>query len=336
MGNPLFVAELSANHNGSLETARSLVRAAALAGAGAIKLQTYMPQTMTLDLEKFSVSANHSLWGGKRLYELYREAMTPWEWHSELFSLAYELGMLAFSSPFDRTAVDFLESLGCPIYKIASLETSDTDLISYASSTGKPLIISTGASELNEIHEAVKAATNGGCNDITLLVCTSSYPAKAVDAHVARISLLCNEFGTKVGLSDHTLGIGVSLAAIALGATVIEKHLTISRAEGGHDSAFSMEPNEFTQLVREGNQAFEALGNKEWKIQEAESESRRLRRSLFISKNVRKGEMATRDNVAALRPNLGGPISDLPMILGKRFNNDYQAGSKASIDCVEK
>ena len=331
---PFFVAEISANHRGSLETAHDLLGLASKAGADAIKLQTYKPETMTLDLEEFSISSDHQLWGGITLFQLYAEAMTPWEWHKELFEHANELGMQAFSSPFDHSAVDFLEELNCPVYKIASMETGDVDLISYVASKGKPMIISTGASTLDEIEAAVEAAEKAR-DKLTLLVCTSSYPAEAADAHVNRILTLREKFGVDVGLSDHTLGIGVSVAAIALGATVIEKHLTIKRSDGGHDAAFSLEPDEFKLLVDEGNKAHAALGNPEWSIQTSEAESRRLRRSLYIAKPVRKGELASRENVRALRPNTGGPIGDLKLMLGKRFKKDYKPGDSATTDCVE-
>jgi N-acetylneuraminate synthase len=329
-----FVAEISANHLGSLSRAHQLVEAASRVGANSIKLQTYEAETMTLNLSKFRVSSDHNLWGGVNLYQLYEEAMTPWEWHKELFLHASELGIEAFSSPFDRGAIDFLEELNCPIYKIASLETGDVDLISYAASTGKRMIISTGASTLKEIERAVEAAELVR-DKLTLLVCTSSYPAEPADAHVNRITTLREKFNVDVGLSDHTLGIGVSVAAIALGATVIEKHLTIKRSDGGHDAAFSLEPEEFKLLVEEGNRAHAALGSSEWSIQSSEAESRRLRRSLHIVKSVNKGEIATRENVKALRPNTGGPISDLQQILGKRFKSHFNAGDAATIDCME-
>ncbi len=331
----LYVAEISANHLGSLARAHQLVELAGESGADAIKLQTYKPETMTLAREEFSVSIEHQLWGGMTLFQLYAEAMTPWEWHKELFEHAKELGMKAFSSPFDHSAVDFLEELNCPIYKIASLETGDVDLISYVASKGKPIIISTGASTLDEIEAAVMAAQSVR-DKLTLLVCTSSYPAEAADAHVNRILTLREKFGVDVGLSDHTLGIGVSVAAIALGATVIEKHITIKRSDGGHDATFSLEPDEFRLLVEEGNKAHAALGNSEWSIQTSEAESRRLRRSLYIAKPVNKGEKASRENVRALRPNSGGPISDLSRILGKRFKKDFNPGEAATIDCVEQ
>lgn len=327
----MYVAEISANHLGSIDRALELVESAAKAGASAVKLQTYRPDTMTLDKREFAISESHSLWGGIGLYELYESAMTPWEWHEDIFERARKLNLIGFSSPFDRSAVDFLEGLNCPIYKVASMETGDTDLISYIASTGKPIIISTGASTLEEIGRAVEAAQEVR-DKLTLLVCTSSYPAVAADAHLKRIKTLKQEFGVEVGLSDHTLGIGVSVAAIALGATVIEKHLTLRRSDGGHDSAFSLEPNEFKMLVEEGEKAREALGNSEWSIQKSEAESRSLRRSLFIVKNVKLGEIATRENIKALRPNLGGPIQDFQKILGMRFIQDFPLGTAATID----
>jgi N-acetylneuraminate synthase len=331
---PFYVAEVSANHLGILNRAKQLVEIAGDVGASAVKLQTYKPETMTLENMKTVVSKNHSLWGGENLFKLYETAMTPWEWHPHLFDMAKKRNLIAFSSPFDRTAVDFLESLNCPMYKIASLETGDTDLISYIAETGKPMIMSTGASTLPEIEHAVKSADKIH-EKLTLLVCTSSYPADAKDAHLNRILTLREEFQVDVGISDHTLGIGVSVAAVALGATIVEKHLTVKRTDGGHDAAFSMEPDEFKLLVEEGNKAFTALGSSRWSIQESEAESRRLRRSLFIVKDVRKGEKATRDNIKALRPNLGGPIRDIEFILGRRFLDNFPSGTAATKDCVE-
>ena len=329
-----YVAEISANHLGSLDRAHNLIDLAAKAGASAIKLQTYKPETMTLPLDEFAISKNHELWGGVPLYQLYKEAMTPWEWHKELFEHAKELKLEAFSSPFDSSAVDFLESLNCQTYKIASMETGDVDLISYAASKGKRIIISTGASTLEEVENAVNAAENVK-EKLTLLVCTSSYPSDAADAHLKRIFTLKDKFKVDVGISDHTLGIGVSVAAIALGATVIEKHLTVKRSDGGHDAAFSLEPDEFKLLVEEGNRASAALGSSEWSIQKSEAESRKLRRSLFIVKSVKKGEIASRENIKALRPNMGGPIKNIEQILGKKFKSDFKAGEAATLDSVE-
>lgn len=313
----------------------TLIRLAAEAGADAVKFQTYRPETMALSHTNFSVSESHVLWGGIKLVDLYASAMTPWEWHSDLFNFARSLGLTPFSSPFDRTAVDFLENLECPMYKIASLETGDVDLIEYVASTNKPMIISTGASTLSEIAKAVEVAKDGGCRDLQLLVCTSSYPADPNDSHIKRIETLRREFEVEVGISDHTLGVGVALAAIALGASTIEKHITVRRTDGGYDAAFSMEPEEFRLLVNEGRTVRASLGSAEWNIQPSEQESRRLRRSLFIVQDVQKGEIATRQNICSLRPNLGGPISDIKQILGRPFNQDYKAGMAATLDCVD-
>ena len=324
-----FIAEVSANHLGSLERAKDIVMAAAKAGATSVKFQTYTANTMTLDLDlpEFKVSDDHILWGGRTLYSLYEEAHTPWEWHKELFELCRSLGLTPFSSPFDLTAVAFLESLDAPMYKIASLETGDHRLIRAVAETGKPLVVSTGATEWNEIEELVEVVAKAGNSELTLLVCTSSYPSDPADAHLRRIETLRNTFGVKVGLSDHTLGIGVSIGAIALGATAIEKHLTLRRSDGGADGAFSMEPEEFATLVKEGTSAALAMGNSEWSMQESEIESRRLRRTLYIVKAVSAGEIVTHENVKAIRPGAGCPPSLLPLLIGKRFLNSQIAGT---------
>lgn len=331
---PLFIAEVSANHLGSLERAKEIVRAAATAGAGAVKFQTYTADTMTLDLPQFAISNDHELWGGKRLHKLYDEAHTPWNWHVELFDLARSLGLIPFSSPFDLTAIDFLESINAPMYKIASMETGDHRLIRAAAETGKPIIISTGATEWTEIQELVEVVEATGNKDLTLLVCTSSYPSNPVDSHINRIQTLRNAFGCKVGLSDHTLGIGVSVAAIALGATAIEKHLTLKRSDGGADGAFSMEPQEFASLVQEGNIAAEARGSNEWNIQQSEKESRRIRRSLYIVQDVKENDLITHENVRAIRPGGGGEAKYLDQILGKRFKTNYPKGSPANLEII--
>lgn len=331
---PLFVAEISANHMGSLDRAHQLIDAAVDAGASAVKFQTYTPDTMTLNLEELAVSEDHELWGGRSLYSLYVEAMTPWEWHEELFAHCRERKVIPFSSPFDPTAVEFLESLGATMYKIASLETSDLKLIRLVGETGKPVIISTGATELTEIEDLVSTFMSTGNNDLTLLVCTSSYPAVPRDANIRRMELLRNKFGVKVGLSDHTLGIGVSLAAIALGASAIEKHITIDRSSGGVDSAFSMEPSEFAQLVEEGKSVAESLGSPEWKIQDSELESRRLRRSLYIVQDVRAGDLVTTENVRSIRPGGGAPPILLDELVGKRFVRNFPKGSPMSVEIV--
>jgi pseudaminic acid synthase len=332
-----FIAEVSANHLGSLERAKEIVRAAAAAGASSVKFQTYRADTMTLDLDlpEFKVSDDHTLWGGRSLYSLYEEACTPWEWHHELFELSRSLGVVPFSSPFDLSAVEFLESLGAPMYKIASLETGDHRLIAAVAETGKPLIISTGASEWNEIEELVEVVEKTGNRDLTLLVCTSSYPAEPIDSHLLRIKTLRESFGVKVGISDHTLGVGVSIAAIALGATVIEKHLTLRRTDGGADGAFSMEPQEFSVLVKEGTAAALALGDSKWSIQKSEKESRRLRRSLYLVQDVRAGDAVTHENVRAIRPGGGCPPKFISEMLGKKFLKDTNAGTPMDFALVD-
>lgn len=330
----MYIAEVSANHLGSLERARSIIKAAAHAGATAVKLQTYTAETMTLDLPTLRISDEHSLWGGKNLYQLYEEAHTPWEWHEELFELARSLNLAPFSSPFDLSAVEFLESLKVPMYKIASMETGDHALIRAVAETGKPIIVSTGATELDEIHELVDVIKSSGNTNFTLLVCTSSYPSYPRDSHINRIQTLRNIFKCKVGLSDHTLGIGASVAAIALGASAIEKHLTLRRSDGGADGAFSMEPEEFSMLVQEGNIARESLGNPEWSMQNSERESRRLRRSLYVVKDVHAGERITKENIRAIRPGQGIPPKYLRSVIGKTFNQDLALGTPLSFDFI--
>ena len=332
---PLFIAEVSANHLGSLARAKEIVISAAKAGATAVKFQTYTADTMTLDLPQFVISEDHELWGGRRLYELYREAHTPWEWHKELFELARDLNLIPFSSPFDLTAVKFLETLNAPMYKIASMETGDHRLIRAAAETGKPLIISTGATQWEEIEQAVEVFEKTGNRDLTLLVCTSSYPSDPRESHISRMETLRKYFGCKVGLSDHTLGIGVSVAAIALGATAIEKHLTLKRSDGGADGAFSMEPEEFADLVREGNYARLSVGEPEWSMQPSEKESRRLRRSLYVVKNVKLGDEITPENLRAIRPGFGLNASYFESLIGKKFNQEVQVGTPMSLNFTD-
>lgn len=322
-----YVAEISGNHLGSVSRAKEIIKAAAVSGATAVKFQTYTADTMTLNLESFKVSLGHRLWGGRKLYDLYKESHTPWEWHAELFELCRSLNVIPFSTPFDFSAVDFLESLNVGMYKIASLETGDHALIKRVAETGKPVMISTGATEWQEIEDLVEVVKKTGNNNLTLLLCTSSYPADPIDTHINRLKLLKKYFEVSVGLSDHTLGIGVSIAAIALGATVIEKHLTLNRNDGGPDSAFSLEPKEFKALVEEGDKAFVSIGNSEWQITESEKESRRLRRSLYIVKNVKKGDLISSDNLRAIRPGAGCSPKHLSNLLGKRFTENYTLGT---------
>jgi len=331
----MYIAEVSANHLGSLERAKQIIESAAVAGATAVKFQTYTADTMTLDIPEFSISSDHALWGGEKLYDLYQKAHTPWDWHDELFCLARELNLTPFSSPFDLSAIDFLESLDAPMYKIASMETGDHALIRAAANTGKPLIVSTGATEWEEIEQLVEIVNSTGNRKLTLLLCTSSYPSNPDESNLNRIKTLKDAFGCEVGLSDHTLGIGASVAAIALGATVIEKHLTLKRSDGGADGAFSMEPQEFADLVTQGNIAARALGSSNWEIQDSEKESRRLRRSLYIVEDVISGEIATRLNIRAIRPAGGAQPRMLETLLGKRFIADFPKGTPLTPEIVK-
>ncbi len=331
---PMIVAEISGNHNGSLDRALDIVRAAADAGAHAIKIQTYTADTITLDVDSpaFRISAGHELWGSRTLYELYQEAYTPWEWHHPIFALAKELGMLAFSTPFDETAVDFLEGLDVPLYKIASLEIVDLPLIKQVAATGKPMIISVGTGSIAEVAAAVDAARARGCTDLTLLACTSSYPALPDDANLLRMPVMAELFGVKVGLSDHTMGIGVSVAAAALGATVIEKHVTLRRADGGVDSAFSLEPEELRMLVDSCDSAVRALGSASSWATSAENESLRLRPSLYVSRIVKAGDVATSDNVRSVRPAGGLPPAEIDNVFGRVFSVDASVGTPVAWD----
>lgn len=332
----MIVAEISGNHNGSLERALDIVRAAAAAGAHAVKIQTYTAATITLDVDSpaFRVSDGHELWGSRTLHDLYEEAYTPWEWHKPIFDLATELGMLGFSTPFDETAVEFLESLDVPLYKIASLEIVDLPLIEQVGRTGKPIIISVGTASVSEVADAVEAAKRGGATDITLLACTSSYPAQPDDANLLRMPTMKDLFDVKVGLSDHTMGIGVSVAAAALGATVIEKHVTLRRADGGVDSAFSLEPEELKQLVEESDAAVRALGSASAWATTAENESLRLRPSLYVAADVRAGDMATPENVRSVRPSGGLPPVEIDRVMGRTFAVDAPLGTPVSWDLL--
>ena len=326
---PFIIAEMSGNHNQSLERALEIVEAAAKAGVHALKIQTYRPDTMTLDLDEreFHISDSKSLWAGTSLYKLYGEAYTPWEWHRLIFDRARELGIIAFSTPFDDTAVDFLENLDVPCYKIASFENTDLPLIRRAAATGKPLIISTGMATVAELDESVRAAREAGCKELILLKCTSTYPATAANTNILTIPHLRELFGCEVGLSDHTMGVGVSVASIALGATVIEKHFTLYRADGGVDSAFSMEPDEMAQLVVETKRAWQALGQVRYGPTEAEKGSIQFRRSLYVVKDIKAGGVLTRENVRAIRPGLGLPIKYLEQVLGKTVKQDVKRGT---------
>jgi len=317
---PLVIAEMSGNHNQSLSRALSIVEAAAAAGAHALKIQTYTADTMTLDVDagNFHISDPASPWAGMSLHQLYREAHTPWEWHRPIFDRARDLGMIAFSTPFDETAVDFLAGLDVPCYKIASFENTDLPLIRKVAATGKPMLISTGMATVAELDEAVCAAREAGCNDLVLLKCTSAYPATPGDSNILTIPHLRELFGTETGLSDHTPGVGVAVASVALGATVIEKHFTLSRADGGVDSAFSLEPAELARLVVETERAWQALGRISYGPTEPEKQSTRLRRSLHFVRNLVAGEVLTTENIKAIRPGGGLAPKYLDAVLGKR------------------
>jgi len=330
----LVVAELSANHNNSIKTALETIRAFADSGASAIKLQTYKPETMTLNLDypEFKVSESNSLWGGRTLFDLYQEAMTPWDWHEELFLECKRAGIFAFSTPFDNTAVDFLETLDCPLYKIASFEVVDVRLIEYVASTGKPMIISTGMASLAEIDQAVAAAKKGGCMDITLLKTTSAYPASPKNSNLRTMPILGQLFGTKFGISDHTLGIGASLAAVALGASVIEKHVTLTRSAGGVDSTFSMEPDEFKSLVNEAETVQDSLGIVHFGPTEGDMASLAFRRTLYLTRDVRAGESISDENSRAVRPGHGMAIANYELVLGLKFVKDFPIGTPVSMD----
>jgi pseudaminic acid synthase len=326
---PLIVAEMSGNHNQSLERALAIVEAAAKTGAHALKIQTYTPDTMTIDLDEreFHISDPKSLWAGASLYKLYGEASTPWEWHKAIFDRARKLGMIPFSTPFDDTAVDFLETLNVPCYKIASFENTDLPLIRRVAATGKPLIISTGMATVAELDETVRAAREAGCSDLILLKCTSTYPATAEDTNILTIPHLRELFGCEVGLSDHTMGVGVSIASVALGATIIEKHFTLNRADGGVDSTFSMEPAEMAQLVVEAERAWQALGDVSYGPTEAEKKSVLYRRSLYVVTDLKAGDVLTQDNVRAIRPGLGLATKYLGQVIGKTVKQDVKRGT---------
>ena len=329
---PFIIAEMSGNHNQSLDRALEIVEAAAKTGAHALKIQTYTPDTMTLDLDEreFHISDPSNLWAGTSLYKLYGQAYTPWEWHQPIFERARELGIIAFSTPFDDTAVELLESLEVPCYKIASFENTDLPLIRRVAATGKPMIISTGMASIAELDDTVRTARDAGCNDLILLKCTSTYPATASNTNILTIPHLRELFGCEVGLSDHTMGVGVSVASVALGATVIEKHFTLNRADGGVDSTFSMEPVEMTQLVLETERAWQALGHVSYGATEAEKKSIMFRRSLYVVQDLKAGDVLTTDNIRAIRPGLGLPTKYLEQVLGMKVNEDTNRGTALS------
>lgn len=333
---PFVIAEMSGNHNQSLDRALEIVEAAAAAGAQALKIQTYTADTMTLDLAEgeFFISDPKSLWNGQSLHALYQQAYTPWEWHEPIFRRARELGMIAFSTPFDESAVDFLEALDVPCYKIASFENADLPLLRKAAQTGKPLVVSTGMSTLAELDELVATVREGGCKDLILLKCTSTYPATAENSRIRTIPHMREMFDCEVGLSDHTGGIGVAVAAVALGATVIEKHFTLSRNDGGVDSAFSIEPHELHSLVVETNRAWQSLGQVRYGPTDAELGSRVFKRSLYVVRDLKAGEALTRENMRVIRPGNGLPPKYFDILLGHRVSRDVRRGTAISWDLL--
>lgn len=326
---PFIIAEMSGNHNQSLERALEIVEAAASAGAHAIKLQTYTPDTITLDVREgeFVIADEQSLWKGKNLYDLYKQAFTPWEWHAPIMRRAKELGIVCFSSPFDDSAVEFLETLAVPAYKIASFEIVHLPLIRKAAATGKPLIISTGMATIGEIDDAVSTARSAGCRELVLLKCTSTYPATPENSNVLTIPHLRTQFSCEVGLSDHTMGVGVAVAAVAHGASVVEKHFTLNRADGGVDSSFSLEPAELRALVVETERAWQSLGRVMVGPTQAENASRGFRRSIYVAKDVKTGDLLTEANLRCVRPGMGLPPKYFDMLLGRRVNQDIKRGT---------
>lgn len=326
---PFIIAEMSGNHNQSLDRALAIVDAAAECGAHAIKLQTYTADTITMK-GVFSIDDKNSLWHGQELYDLYKQAYTPWEWHKAIFDRAYEKGILAFSSPFDETAVDFLETLNVPAYKIASFENTHHPLLKKVAQTGKPVIISTGASTQQDIEESLEVLRKNGCEQIVVLKCTSTYPATPENTNLKTIPKFAELFQTVVGLSDHTMGLGASVGAIALGARVIEKHFTLRRADGGVDSAFSMEPEELKALVIETKRAFLALGKAFVGVLESEKESLKFKRSIYVSRPIQKGEVITTDNIKVVRPAFGLAPKYYDQVLGKTASNNLTPGHPLS------
>lgn len=338
MKNKVFIiAELSANHGQSIDTAKKSIELAKESGADAIKIQTYTPDTITLncDNEYFQINSG-TIWDGTTLYKLYQEAYTPWEWHKELFDYAREIGIEIFSTPFDKTAVDLLEELETPIYKIASFEINDIPLIEYVASKGKPMIISTGVGTEEEIREAVEACRKMGNEDITLLQCTSQYPAKLEDANLIMIKDLAERFNVKAGLSDHTMGSLVATTAVAMGAEVIEKHFIIDRSLGGPDSSFSMTPIEFREMVENIRNVEKMIGKVSYEITEKKKKSFKFKRSLFVSKNIKKGEILTEENIKSVRPADGISPKYYNHVLGKKVRKDLKFGTPLLLEDIEE
>ena len=326
---PFIIAEMSGNHNQSLDNALKIVKAASQCGAHAIKLQTYTPDTMTLNLKKneFMIKDKKSLWAGETLYSLYKKASTPWSWHTKIFKFAKKNNILCFSSPFDETSVDFLESINAPCYKIASSECVDLPLIKRVAKTKKPIIISTGMASKEEISEALEIARSYGTKNIALLKCTSTYPAPVDDINLKTISHMRSTFGCEVGLSDHSIGIGVAVGSVCQGATLIEKHFTLSKSKKVIDSSFSLRPKEFDTLVRETMSAWKAIGTVQYGVSKSEKKSVKFRRSIYIIKDIKKGEKFTKENIKSIRPGLGLQVKYYEKLLGKLSNRNLKKGT---------
>ncbi|HML36323.1 MAG TPA: pseudaminic acid synthase [Bacillota bacterium] len=332
-----LVAELSANHNHKIEIAKDTIRAAKESGADAVKLQTYTPDTLTIDCDNdYFKLTQGTIWDGTTLYQLYQQAYTPWEWHRELFAYAEDIGIEIFSTPFDRSAVDLLEALDNPIYKIASFEITDLPLINYAASKGKPMIISTGIATLDEIEAAVSACRNQGCDDITLLQCTSEYPARPEDANLLTMLDLKKRFDVKIGLSDHTMGFEVPVVAASMGAALIEKHFIIDRGIGGPDATFSMTPDELLEMTEKIRNIEKILGRVNYEIDDSKEKSRTFSRSLFVVEDVKKGQMVTEKNVRSIRPGYGISPKYLEKILGEKFTEDVERGTPMRWELIRR
>lgn len=329
---PFIIAEISANHNGSLERAFDTINAAKLCGVHAVKIQTYTPDTMTIDCALDDFKIKKGIWGGKTLYELYGEAFTPYEWHEKLFSYAKKIGITIFSTPFDETAVDLLETLDTPAYKIASFEITDLPLLSYVASKRKPMLISTGMATFEEIGEALETAKSAGCNNLAIFHCVSSYPTPLSAANLAKIKLLKQEFSVHVGLSDHTTGTTAGIAATALGITLIEKHFTLSRAQGGVDSSFSLEPDEMKELVIKTDETYHALGENNCSRSRLEKENKIFRRSLYFVEDLRVGDVITEEHVRRIRPGFGLEPKYYDNVMGKKVKNNIKRGFRVTAD----
>ncbi len=331
---PFIIAEMSANHNGSIANAFKIIESAKQAGADAVKLQTYRPDTITLNSDAEEFQIHGGLWDGKTLYQLYEEAHTPWDWHASLFAHARKLGIVIFSSPFDTTAVDLLEDLNAPAYKIASFEAVDLPLIKYVASTGKPMIISTGMADAQEIQEAIDAARTGGCKELAILHCISGYPAPAGDYNLLTIPNMMQRFGLVTGISDHTLGNATAIAAVALGASIIEKHFTLDRKGGGPDDSFSLEPTELAALCHDAKTAWQALGQVDYGCKSSEQGNVKYRRSLYFVKDLKMGDVITTDAVRSVRPGYGLAPKLIEQLIGRKINANVKINTPVKLDLI--